>query len=180
MSAPFIIPFNYQPLSNVVKQTSGITVPGTEYALVEVLNPAGFTIDGVSPFLTRTVSLSSVNGVAQNKTFTPSDGYMGYTGTYTRNADGGGISCSGSVSDTSETIESFSKTGSQSGTYSLTGAVTNMSTLTFTLNSTSGVANGALTLTATVFMANRNQFWVKPGTVIVGTSYLTTAYAAIV
>jgi hypothetical protein len=179
MSAPFIIPFNFQPITNPIRYSSSVTVTSTQYALVEIIDPTGFTIDAVSPLMSKTVSLSSLTTGPVSRVFTPTDGYMGYSGTYTRNSDGGSTSLSGSVSDTSQTLESFSRTGAQSGTYNLTGDFTKMTTLTFTLNTASGVVNGSLTLSATVFFSEKNRFWVKQGTILSGKAFTVTYYAAI-
>lgn len=49
MSAPFIIPFNYQPSGAPAKKTSSYSIPSDKYALVEAISP-NFTINGTQMY----------------------------------------------------------------------------------------------------------------------------------
>lgn len=54
MSAPYIIPFNHQPVSTVITATTSYTVPVGKYARVNIANAILPVLDGVAIYHTTT------------------------------------------------------------------------------------------------------------------------------
>lgn len=184
MSAPYVVPFNYQPETNIAQKTTSYTVPANKYALVEAVH-FDLTIDSVEVFPKETASLSGLTSGAQAINLAPS-GPCSITGSFSRTSDGAGTALTGGVTagqsgGTQISLASFSKTGSQSGTYAITPVVTNQQSLTINLGSAATTSNGANSLTVNVwFGVGKTFFWVKPGTELDGSKYNVTLYSAIV
>jgi hypothetical protein len=176
MSAPFIIPFNFQPVTTSVK-TSSYTVPAGKYAKV-VPSRADFTINGSS-----LSSSESATVVASGSSATTFQIYVQANSLLTQITLvqlGASNNTTGSISVGAQVVTpvaslSRTSTGTSTQSYSY-----EMGSSLYTLYASSTAVSGSATFTVNyskIFSAQ--EIWVPSGTVLAGTMYSVTEYNTI-
>jgi len=171
MSAPFIIPFNNQPVSASVK-TSSYTIPSGKYALVKTLTPR-LSIDGVdiNPLRTVTGSVPNSTSVTVNydlsietntSLISTANFSTSGTGTYINVFSGGYVLFSASASST------FITNGAHFGNIRVQMGQT-----------TTGNRSYSFSLNFYPEISSQTSFWVNSGTVINGASYVVEEFNVI-
>lgn len=175
MSAPFIVPFNFQPVSTSNK-TASYTIPAGKYALVKTFSPF-FSIGGVNQYPSFTLSVTAVYPGGSNFTVTNSFELAGSSYVY-----------SASVTGTASNFNSGSYGGGIPSSYNLPiSSRTNTGSLNAAYNPSSMLFIQAITNVGTIttdvslyyFSTTANEFWVQPGAVLNGNNYLVAEYSTI-
>ena len=194
MSAPFVIPFNFDPSSTATKMAA-YTVPAGKYAQVKTSSSfLSFNGSNVYPLLTTvhtyTASVGSASGVPTSTTNTQSYGsslgiYISSATFTTSSSNWANTSASGILSTgfatIGETIASASRSSSGSTAIASNYCKTNVLFSQITLAGTNLIATtptGTLTINA-YFGHGSSEFWVPSGTVIDGNQYVVTEYSKI-
>lgn len=177
MSAPLVVPFNFQPVSVSVK-TSAYTIPAGSYALVKT-NSAFFSIDAVNVYPSFTIATSAATASTGTK-FALVDGLVyvhtasltvasananGNSGSYGFGTDATGATAIASVSRTSNGTSAISA-GSVPASY-------------LYISCTSGAAGPTTSATASFYASSassQTEFWVPSGTDLDGNNYVVMLY----
>ena len=161
MSAPYIIPFNFQPISTEVKNAS-YTIPSGKYAYI--FDSAGDLAINAAPVVRSYGNSASVTYVSPN-TFTHLPNTLMRVD-WSINGSG---------------VDTFSITGY--GTFGRSDGVTSSGTFYFfpppgqTAATVAAVStNDTLSFTATTYLRFEQQIWVKSGDVITGQKFWVTLY----
>jgi hypothetical protein len=168
MSAPFIIPFNFQPVSTSVK-TASYTIPAGKYARVKPLR-ADFTLNGVSLGVTA-INIVSVSGSIASLSVSPLSGSVLIS--HTIEITTGSVSATGTI---------FTGTGSPAvGTISRTfiGSTTAaiaipVAGVAFSI-SVLCAATANYSVTHASFSEPPDSFWIPSG-VLTGSMYIVEEY----
>lgn len=176
MSAPIIVPFDYNPIS-ISQKTTSYSIQQGKYAKVRVVSPF-FTINGsqIYPSMSFTQSAGPNNSSTVGYHITP--GSYIYSATLTRSGSGS-YAVTGSYGYGNETqyIQTFSSASRTSnGTTSL--SQTNWASDIIWISANGGYS-GSSTVTVNFYYfqnGSQTEFWVPSGTILNGNNYIVEEY----
>jgi len=172
MSAPFFVPFNFQPYSTTIKTTS-YTIPAGYYALV-LPQCGNFSIDSVLTGHTLTTNTSTLASSSTDNNYSAFGSGL-YTISFAAEATGSGSTWTISSIDGSGNATILS---SGSGTASVSSLNYHAECLKVTRTTTGSGAYSSGSVQVW-FMDAASELWVKTGTVLAGDRYIVQLFPEI-
>lgn len=172
MSAPFFVPFNFQPYSTTIK-TASYTIPADYYALV-IPQCGNFSIDSVKTGHELTTDLGNVSSSSSSNHYSAFGSGL-YTISLATTATGSGSTWSiGSIDGNGNAT----LLTSGSGDASVVSLSYHAECLKVT-RTTTGSGTYSTGSTTVWFMDAASEFWVKTGTVLAGDRYTVQLFPEI-